>query len=80
MNDNYDDDGDIRIAVREIKMTLTFTIPKPFHSLNVDYKAQIDEWINRNIMKDFNMGYPSTELKPMFIYVDAEEISSGEVK
>ena len=68
---------DKTLAVREIKLTLNFVISEAFYDpeKNEEYIKNINAWIERNIMKEFNMGYPSTELNPMFVYVKAEDVT-----
>lgn len=62
------------IAVREIKLTLSFTIPEAFGEIAPEYMPRIDKWIN-TIIQDFNGRFPSSEMAPLCVSIVAEEVT-----
>jgi hypothetical protein len=65
------------IAVREIKLTLSFAIAKPFYrdDLKEVYIKKINDYVKRVILEPFNGKYPDPELTPMMAYLKTEDIT-----
>jgi len=65
------------VAVREIKLTLSFMIPmdKYNEKHNKQYIKAINSWIKQWIMVPLNSTYPSSDLDPMLAYVSAEDVT-----
>ena len=62
------------IAVREIKITMSFMLPAAFQLEAAEYVPKINNWI-KAILKDFNGQLPSSEMAPLTVFVKSEDVT-----
>ena len=62
------------IAVREIKITMSFMLPGAFQLEPSEYIVKINNWI-KAILKDFNGTFPSSEMAPLTVFVKSEDVT-----